>query len=190
MEVTLRKAAQLSAQAIQAAGQYAINPSLTLSAFGSTNVADAVAEHSADQMKNLETSFALLRAGFAIRSLIGKANRENGVDDLLDKKALTDALEKRLGSTSVHRRTKNDLVSAQAQLDSLAERVGKMDYYGADTVTVVGLTEDAATIIKGQQTQFRREKVRIADDLLHLNTNTKVTLDAQTVEILTEFDIL
>ncbi len=189
MEVTLRKAAQLSAQAIQAAGQYAISPAITVSAFGPTTVQDAVAEHSAEQVQNLATSEALLRAGFAIRALIGKANRENGVDDLLDKKALSDALEKRLASVST-RRAKNDLVSAQAQLESLAERVGKADYYGSDGVTVVGITEDVAADIKAQQTQLRREKVRIADDLLHLNTNTKVTLDAQTVETLTKFDIL
>lgn len=189
MEVTLRKAAQLSAQAIQTAGQYAINPALNISAYGGTNVQEAVSAHSAEQVDNMVASEALLRAGFAIRSLIGKANRENGVDDLLDQKALADALEKRLASISA-RRAKNDLVAVQAQLDSLAERVGKMDYYGSDSVSVVGITEEVAADIKVQQNQLRRQKVRIADDLLHLNTTTKVVLNAQTVETLTKFDIL
>jgi hypothetical protein len=187
MEVTLRKAAQLSQQAIQAAAQFAIVPHLSLSAYGSVNVSDALAAHETQQRVNLDASDALTCAGFAIRALIGKANRESGIDALLDEKALTDALEKRL---SVPRAVRPDVPTVQAQLNALASRVGNTDFYGGDTVVVQGFSEELNMALKQAQSVHRRTKVRIADELLQLNITTKVQLSDETVDTLKKFDIL
>lgn len=187
MLVTLRKAAQLSQQALQAAAQYAIVPHLSLSAYGSVNVSDALEAHETQQRANLDASDALTCAGFAIRALIGKANRESGIDALLDEKALTDALEKRLAGS---RPVRADVATVRAQLTAMATRIGNTDYYGGDAVTVQGFSEELTTALKQAQSVHRRTKVRIADELLQLNITTKVTLSEETVATLKQFDIL
>lgn len=129
----------------------------------------------------------LTRAVYTIRSLVGRANVESGVADLLTEAAYID---KRLGH--LKGLTESKAVEDQAVIEGKLEKIrndknesSRRSIYGlVDTVDTGVLTAEQ---IEGYKTEIRalkKEKQSINDKVLELNVRTEVSLDAATVELL------
>ena len=129
----------------------------------------------------------LTRAVYIIRALVGRANVESGVADLLTEAAY---LDKRLGHLKALTESKvvEDSTVIEGKLEKIrndkSESTRRSIYGYQDTVDTGVLTAEQ---IEGYKTEIRalkKEKQSINDKVLELNVRTEITLDAATVDLL------
>ena len=126
----------------------------------------------------------LTKALYRIRALVGRANVESGVSDLLAEAAY---LDKRLGH--LKGLTESKVVEAaivlEGKLQKLRDTESKNRMYGYnDTVDTGVLTAEQIEGYKADMRDLKKEKQSINDKVLELNVRTEIELDADTVELL------
>jgi len=197
MEVTLRKASALSKALLEAAKKLPAPRSVEVSIYAEGDLSEVIAaevqEGLAKLVDNTNNAQRLFIAGFSIREKIGAANAYSGINALLSERAVLDAREKLLAPLveGAAFGTKSDI--AAAKLETLRARASAADArnYGLTEELTVSLGDGADFVeFANDLLLIRRRKTSLADDLLALNTTTKITLSAGTVELLNKFKLI
>jgi hypothetical protein len=129
----------------------------------------------------------LTRAVYTIRSLVGRANVESGVADLLTEAAY---LDKRLAQLKTL--TESKVVEDSTVILGKLEKIrndknenSRRSIYGIqDTVDTGVLTLEQIDGYKSEIRGLKKIKQSISDKVLELNVRTEITLDEATVVLL------
>lgn len=126
----------------------------------------------------------LTKALFVMRKLVGRANVESGVADLLTDAAYID---KRLAQLKglIESKASESTVVLEGKLEKLRSTEAKSRIYGyGDTVETGVLLEQVIDGFKSTTRELKKQKQTINDKVLELNVRTEIELDAQTVQLL------
>lgn len=129
----------------------------------------------------------LTRAVYTIRSLVGRANVESGVADLLTEAAY---LDKRLAQlkTLTESKVVEDSTVILGKLEKIrndnSENSRRSIYGIRDTVDTGVLTLEQIDGYKSEIRGLKKIKQSISDKVLELNVRTEITLDEATVVLL------
>ena len=182
MKITLRKANALQ-NAIQDHNKSIdISSSISLNEFQVPQAELSIARNTL--IANDKRRADLTLAFYAIRALVGNANAQSGVSDLLARAAYVD---KRIGH--LKGLTESTAVDAEAVIDGklqkLRETDGKNRMYGYnDAVNTGVLTQEQIDSFKADMNALKKEKQSINDKVLELNIRTEVELTDEIVQIL------
>lgn len=127
---------------------------------------------------------ALTKALYYVRAQVGRANVESGVSDLLAQAAFND---KRLATLKaiVEGDVTESMDVVRGKLRKIAEDKSDRRIYSYDsTVTVGVLTAQHMDEFKSEMLSRKKEKQSINDKILELNVRTEIELDAETVSVL------
>jgi len=127
---------------------------------------------------------ALLSILYNVRSLVGRANVESGVSELLTHAAF---IEKRQAQLKLM--TESTATESEAVVDGKLQRIrdNKSEHrsYGYnDSVTVGVLTAEQIAGYKALVLQLKKEKQSINDKVLELNVRTEITINDNDVAML------
>lgn len=186
MQINLRKANALQSEIRKAIS--GVNAVSTISVTEFTQGVEGVlnkaaAEHSAA----IQRKMALNTALFSIRSAVGKANADSGINQVL---AQVQEMEALIGiETSVaNLQVAKDISEIEARIEKIksntTERASLYDRYNSVETSVVSQADidQAKTRVKTLK-RFRQE---LNDKLLQLNVNTLITLSEDTKATLKE----
>jgi len=191
MELTLRKASALSKSLLETARKLPLERTVEVSVHTEGGAPAAVKPAEERLNANLADARALTTAAFELRGLIGEANREAGIDRLLTEKANLDAQERLVSSVANVDGTYNaatDLSLATPRLAQIKERLARPDnYHDVDTLRV---RVPISPLLADDLLAISRRKTKIADELLDLNTTTKVSVPASVADLLTRFKLV
>ncbi len=182
MNITLRKANALQNSIQDHIKTVEVNTSVTLNEFQDPVKELACAREGV--VANDTRRNKLTKALYAIRAKVGRANTESGVADLLTDAAYID---KRLGQ--LKGLTEGKVAEAEevvaGKLQKLREAEAKSRIYGyGDTVDTGVLTPEQVESYKAEIRALKKEKQSINDKVLELNVRTEIVLDAETVALL------
>lgn len=182
MNITLRKANALQTAIQDHIKTIDVTLSVSLNEFQAAGTVIETARDTA--VANDFRRTKLTRAVYTIRALVGRANVESGVADLLTEAAYID---KRLGylkGLTESKIVESDVV-IEGKLEKLRtqEKASRMYGYN-DTVDTGVLTAEQIEGYKVEIRALKKEKQSINDKVLELNVRTEVTLDAATVDLL------
>jgi len=186
MKVTLRKAAQIRKAVEAAMNALRINPNVEI-VIGS-NVVETVAAAQKAAKETIEKGRRLNDVLSTLRLFISRANKENGIDDLVTARvAMTRqvALWNQIASIK-------PVVAEQitTRVDNLAKRHGQPGYYEGDSLTTGYLTAaDIDRAVKEKATG-QREIRRIDDLLAEYNANSFIEIDEPTYKFLEDANIV
>lgn len=194
MQVTLKKAAELSRAAINASKTIEFKKAFSISAFISMDdfdIGQIVGTGQLALTDAVSRSLALVDAGYEIRALIGDANAKAGVSGLLTKTAAIDETIQRLTLIV----TETGSAVACDDLFDVKLRFHKMrtdttaqtetPRFGAtDRLTVSAISEAAKLNYLNDMAVLRRKRSAIKDELTAINFITKVTIPDHIVEVL------
>lgn len=197
MEVNLRKANALSKALLEAAKKLPLARTVSVSIYDE-NPSKASVDLAAEKLvENARDARALIADAFAIRADIGDANAKSGINDLLTEKARLDAEERILVAVvePANDHTFDAATApeyADAKLASLKKNAeSEAARYGVTEELLVRVaTTDVTSPMKDELLAIRRRKTAIADELLALNTTTKVVLRSGTVALLNRFKLI
>lgn len=196
MQVTLKKAADLSRAALDAANKIKPKTTVSVSVYQKTPVAETVAK-ARDAVTTAETQAkALLDVAFALRQRIGEANARCGIDAALTDRALLDAQERRLTALTEgveHAYDASDAETVAARIEALKARAANpqgglarfeesFDAVVLDAADVAAITADLAAI--------RRRKSDLKDQIAGLNLSNHVVLDDAHVQVLRQHGLV
>lgn len=193
MQVNLRKANAIQAEIRKAISAVKLD----------TNV--SVTEYTADipaALQGAQTSFlnaikrknALNKVLFNIRTLVGRANAQAGISDVLAEVQRVDAALTIIGTVANATEAK-PLSEIQARIDKMKANTStdaRTAIYGEryNAVETSVISSDEITLAKAKMKELKREKQAHQDKLLSLNVGTNITLDAGEVELLKDEGIL
>lgn len=182
MNITLRKANALQHAIQDHIKSIDVTTSISLNEFQSpqTELSTARKTLIVNDKRRADLTMAL----YAIRGLVGNANAQSGVSDLLARAAYVD---KRIGQ--LKGLSDSTAVNAEAVIDGklqkLRETEGKNRMYGYnDTVNTGVLTQEQIDSFKADMNALKKEKQSINDKVLELNIRTEVALTDEIVQIL------
>lgn len=182
MKLSLRKANALQNAVQEHIKDIDIKTSISLNEFqeAPTTMLTARAEVLSNDVRRSE----LTRAIYEIRKLVGRANVESGVADLLTDAALID---KRLGHLKglTECKVADDINVVVGKLAKLKEQDTKSRVYGYnDSVETGVLDAQQIEMFKSHMRDLKKEKQQLNDKVLELNVRTEITLDDKTVALL------
>lgn len=192
MEVTLRKAHSLSKALIEQARKLPLARTVEVSIYATETPDDIIEAAGVLLDFNLAAALSLNAAAYELRALIATANAASGVDRLLGEKAALDVQERLLASVleasdSSHIRAA-DPATAAARFEVLKARAASPDNYS--TTDSLAVQVSAGDAFEDRLRLTRRRKTEIADELLAMNTSTKITVPASVVDHLTNFKLV
>lgn len=198
MELTLRKAAALSKSLLEAARKLPLTRSIEVSIYDMDSVEDKVGAALDTLNVNLNDALALTAASFTLRDAVGVVNAKCGVHTLLTERARLDAQERLLSSvvdpTGDHEfNAAVEPEIADQKLTALRNRAENAPAasYGVTEEMRVRVTDaEVITTTKDSLVDIRRRKTQIADDLLALNTSTRIAVPTDVEELLTRFKLV
>lgn len=197
MQVTLKKAAELSRAAIAASKAVEIKSVVSASAF-STDTLDLIVDEGRTAFNDaLDRALGLATVGFNIRAAIGTANATAGVDMLLTKVALIDEQIARInaasGSTDMFgvgdSIDTNDMSAATRKVEQLRKDVvdaesRRSPYANRDELTINLLAAEQKLALTDMVAALKRQRSALKDELTGINFNTKITLSDDAVQAL------
>jgi hypothetical protein len=197
IEVTLKKAAELSRAALAASKAIEPKSVISMSVYSLADPAVVLASGRADFEIALERSIKLIDAAFAIRGAIGSANAEAGVDTLLTKLAAIDEIVGRYTtatSDATAAKLGGDSGADSDDLEALQRRVQQARKDSTETETRrFGLRDDVKIAVLGTNEkavladkigEYKRKRAGHKDDLTAINFSTKITLSGSVVDTL------
>lgn len=132
----------------------------------------------------------LTKALFTMRKLVGRANVESGVADLLTDAAYVDKRLAQLKGLSESKVSESTVV-LEGKLEKVRNTEAKSRIYGyGDTVETGVLTEQVIESFKAASRELKKQKQTINDKVLELNVRTEITLDEDTVELLKNEELI
>jgi hypothetical protein len=201
MEVSLRKAAQLSDGLTKAARNIKLGRIVKVSVHSISAIGDEVDAARLLLTTNVYKAMSLYDAAYAIRGLIGIANSESGINSLLTEKGSLDANEKLLNTVVSETNdydeidTSDELLEAKMidlrQRRAAANATSGIHYNGIqDYLSVDVVDSGQRASLQDRLNELRRRKSAIADELLVKNMNTKITLPTEVVDLVKEFKLI
>jgi hypothetical protein len=198
MELTLRKAAALSKSLLEAARRLPMPRTVEISIYDMEAIDERVGVALDTLNANLNDALALTAASFTLREAIGTVNTQSGVHALLTERARLDAQERLLAAV-VDAPANHEYDSAvepeiaDAKLTALrfrAENAGAASYGVTEELRVRVSDPEVIQSTKDALVDIRRRKTQIADDLLVVNTSTRIAVPADVEELLTRFKLV
>lgn len=184
MNITLRKANALQ-QAIQDAIKgIKIETTVTISEF--QDVTAELAKANATLVNNDARRQKLLVALYNIRSLVGTANANCGIDLNLAKAAFTDKRMAQLQEIADAQQI-TDLVVLNGKLDKIRNRKedARSSIYGYnDTVETSVVDPVQLDQAKNEVKNLKKQKQKLNDEILELNIKTEIPLSDEVVATL------
>jgi hypothetical protein len=132
----------------------------------------------------------LTTALFSIRKLVGEANASSGIDTLMNRSAyLTRRIAQLSTLADAPEMIDQDILAGQMNRlkneESSSYRSSSMSTVRSSVLTAQQLSE-----YRSQVATLRRQKQQIDDEILSLNTSTKIALSDETVATLTAEEII
>jgi hypothetical protein len=182
MKVTLKKA---SALAIALSGaNIPLNHSFNVDIF-SDGIDTSVLERLTGELVSQCTKAMLAtEAVFKIRSLVAEANYPV-IHNLLTTRAMIDKKLSILKQIPI-REAGSNLASIARQVEA-ARTSDTVRTFGANKVT---LELETASIVTGEIKSLKKQRIKVEDELAHLNFSTTIELPEDVVKLLTEFDLI
>lgn len=182
MKITLRKANALQTAIQDHIKSVDISTAITLNEFQVPQAELSIARNTL--ITNDKRRADLTMALYAIRALVGNANAQAGVSDLLSRAAYVD---KRIGQ--LKGLTESTVVEAEAVLNGKLEKLRTTDaknrMYGYnDSVNTGVLTQEQIDQFKTDMSALKKEKQTINDKVLELNIKTEIELVEDVVKVL------
>lgn len=185
MFISLRKSAALQKEILAAIP--AINTSVTFSIYEAVPAA-IIAQGAMDATVAMELRSKLLDALYEIRDLTAQANINSGISTLVSKLA---RLEKDIAQytalSKVDVRPSDSIILSRI---SRASSVGVDHYSFSENLIIPVLPQASIDSIKVTLAEFKKEKVRIQDELLEQNIRNSIKLGDETVAVLTAQGLL
>ncbi len=182
MKITLRKANALQQSIQDTIRQIDVGVQINLNEFEDPELCLSTAN--AKLIANDKQRFDLITALYEIRTLIGQANAQVGINDRLSRAAFID---KRIGQLSgfvLTNSLQDSLVVITGKIQKLKEQDTRGYSFGNNTVSTGLLTQDQFEMFKTEQQTLKKEKQKINDEILELNVRTEITLSDELVDIL------
>ena len=182
MQVTLKKAAALSAAVLAAVPKF--NHQFSVDIYADPVSPMRLQELDAELAEQVNAANRLIDVGFYIRELIGKANAEHDINSLLTSRAL---IEKKLETfnTIPVRSKQPNLVAIERQVE--AARQNGQDRFGRANLT---LDLETSSVVSAILTALRRAKREVEEKLATANYNTTIKLPDDVVEVLKTLDLV
>lgn len=192
MEVNLRKANAISKAMIDAAKKLPLERTTMISVYDAdSSPSDVVAMAGEKLIENARAAEALIAGAYVIREGIGRANASSGVDRLLTEKACLEAQEKILAAVvepaGDHQYdAATNVEHAEPKLDTMRKVLNsETTRYGfEEELRIKVASPDVVEPLKTELATIRRRKSAIADELIGLNTTTKLRLPDEVVDLL------
>ena len=181
MKLSLRKASALQNAIQDHLKTLDFKTSITLNEF--QEVHTELFNARAELLKNDVRRSELTRVNYEIRKLVGRANVESGVADMLTECALID---KRLGHLKglSESNVAQDINVLNGKVAKLKEGDSNARLYGRDVIESGVLDQNQIELFKSQIRELKKEKQSFNDKILELNVRTEITLDDEAVKIL------
>lgn len=181
LEVTLKKAADLSRAALEAADAIEVTPLLAYNIHSTADAAGLLATASADITKGIQQARDLLDAGYALREMIGEANGMHGISRVMTKRRAIDAEIKLLTdfkATLSLRDSEADLETLPSVIATVKARLETGRGFSIETrVTLRASTPEQLAELEASLQALKRERSNIVEMLSRLNLNHTVKLD-------------
>ena len=135
--------------------------------------------------KNDQRRKDLLIALYFIRSAVGRANVDAGVDALLADVAFT---EKRIAQLTeiVESTVATSMDVIKGKLSKLSTDVsGRRSLYGDDSVTSGVATQDQIDAAMSEIKNLKKQKQKMKDEIVELNIKTTINISSDIADILT-----
>ena len=197
MELTLRKANSLSKSLLETARKLPLNRTLQISIYDQVKPEDVVTKAAEILLNNLNDAGDLIKAAFDLRAAIGAANATCGISRLLTEQATLDAKERLIAPVvdAANDPNFNNAVTAPtaaAKLESVRQRLATSEIrYGlVEELQVKVATIETVAPLKDDLLAIRLRKTQIADELLALNTSSRIEVSAFVEELLTRFKLV
>lgn len=187
MQINLRKANALQAEIRKAISAVQVKSDVTISEF--TQGIESVIDKSASEFAAaVQRKVALNSALFAIRSAVGKANADSGINKVLAQVQEIEALIA-IKNSVASAQVRKDIVEITARIEKMksntSDRAGLYGdrYNNVETSVVSQADIDQAKV---EVKTFKRLRQDLNDQLLQLNVNTFITLSEDTKATLKE----
>lgn len=188
MRVNLKKANSLEAAAKLAASKIKIENSISLPIYGNADLQARIDAQVAQAETMLGEVRDLVRAAYAIRSLIGVANARCGISQLLSDRSVLDGLEARLGLFAP---TLEDM-SPVPNVHELFERIEAAKARATtgqrimleESITVRVLPPALGVALREELAVLRREKSDNKDRCAALNITNEIEIPDEVAAVL------
>lgn len=183
MKVTLRKANALQAAINAAAASIKLNAKIEINEFQDPEA--EIKRAALDWDEQSERLDALYEALYAIRASVGEANATSGINATLNQLAKQERAISRLTAV-VDAPIRLDAKVLAGKLDKISKKVDSSDFYARDDSVVTGIFDVVENgEFRGELAKAKRDKQDLQDKLLGLNVGTEITLDTDTIDVLT-----
>jgi hypothetical protein len=201
MELTLRKAAAVAELCKSTAKNLVLAHTIAVSVYSQRPVAEIIADGAKLLEQNINEKSKLLSATYELRRQISEANTKSGIDTLLNEKVRLDQVELSMSAVSQmwahHDSDDNEPNIIEAKLDKMkidlnSPTLPSARSYGSsnDKINVVVITEELNDKLTSELSKIRKRKIAIADELLVLNTTTRIVVPDHVEAILKVYDLL
>ncbi len=184
MKVNLKKAAGLAAAVLAAVPKF--SHQFTVDIFADPVSPERLQELNEQLVEQVATTNRLVDVAFFIRDLVGKANAEHGVNELLTSRALIEKKLELFNNIPVRQENPN-LIALERQVEA-SRATNPQPAYGRGG----GLTLDleTASIVSPELAALRRAKRKVEEELATANYNTTIELPKDVVEVLEGLDLV
>jgi glutamyl/glutaminyl-tRNA synthetase len=183
MQINLRKAAAIQSEIRKAISNVKTEQNVTVNEF-TADVEAVMSKGELEFRQALERKEALNKALFQIRSAVGRANVESGINDVLADIQLIDA-QIAIKNTVASATVRKDIGEINARIVKMKQASGSergalysIDRYNSVESSVV--SEVAINAAKAEVKMLKRERQGLNDKLLQLNVNTLIQLSDPT----------
>jgi hypothetical protein len=190
MKISLRRAAALQNRINETIRSIKIVPTTGLNEFQSFT--DVVDGGNKELLTNDGRRKDLLVALFAIRTAVGAANYNHGIDGRLAKAAYIDKRIQQLSElVEVQPRESLDVITGRVAKLAGQETSQRLRLYGEfDEVKVSLVTAAEIKAFKQEVMELKKLKQTVNDEILELNIKTEIELDDSTVAFLRAEDLV
>jgi len=181
MQVTLRKASKLSAGLLALINSISLKQQIKISIYTPAGSVSTLIDKAQEDLQKKSDELANLVVAYSsIRTSIGTANSKSGISDLLSQDASLNLLQTKLKSVS----TQVDEVPLVTIESKIARLAGQENIYIED----VDITVPNPFVVDRLK-QIKKDRAEIADQLLVLNTGTKIELSDFVKEVIEQYDL-
>lgn len=192
MEISLRKARKLEAKIQATADSIQLNQAVKVRVLASSKErAEALSLARSKYNEAIEDQKSLIKARFAIRDLIAKANSDVGINTLMSQRELVQALlaKSTSGVESLNFAEAEDMANARK---NTLEKGESSRAYSDPSVTItlpVSSDKDVETF-KANDKELKKQLEDIEDQLSQKNLGAKISIDEDTVNLLKSVGLL
>lgn len=188
MQINLRKANAIQSEIRKAISSVKTTDTVSVTEF-TADVNAVMSKGALEFTQAIQRKEALNKALFQIRTVVGRANVESGISDLLAQIQLLDAqiaIKNTVASTAVRKEVSE--INARIVKMKQAPSSDRSMLYGErfSNVDTTVVSEQDIAAAKAEVKMLKRERQGLADKLLQLNVNTLIQLSDLTKSTLQE----